>query len=89
MTAASEYGTYRLIFEAPTDQITPSVEMTLSGEADLTQMLSLFESFLQASGYQLGAKTLKLEGNDTFQVDGDGFINFNMPQMAFNQSNFL
>lgn len=89
MTIASDYGTYRLIFEPPSDQVTPSVEMTLSGEADLTQMLSLFESFLQASGYQLGAKTLKLEGNDTFQVDGDGFIDFNMPQMAFNQSNFL
>lgn len=85
----SDYGTYRLIFEPPSDQVTPGVEMTLSGEADLTQMLSLFESFLQASGYQLGAKTLKLEGNDTIEVDENGFLNFNMPSLAFNQSNFL
>lgn len=47
----SDYGTYRLVFEPPTDQITPGVEMTLSGEADLTQMLAFFEAFLQASGY--------------------------------------
>jgi hypothetical protein len=49
----SEYGTYRLTFEPPADQITPSVEMTLSGEADMSQMLAMFESFLQAAGYVL------------------------------------
>ena len=49
----SDYGTYRLAFEPPADQITPSVEMTLSGEADVSQMLDLFESFLQAAGYVL------------------------------------
>ena len=49
----SEYGTYRLTFEPPADQITPSVEMTLSGEADVSQMLAMFESFLQAAGYVL------------------------------------
>ncbi len=85
----SDYGNYRLAFEPPADQITPSVEMTLSGEADLTQMLAFFEAFLQASGYQLGAKTLKLEGNDTFQIDTDGFINFGHTPMSFNQSDFI
>lgn len=49
----SDYGTYRLIFEPPTDQITPGVEMTLSGEANVSQMLAMFESFLQAAGYVL------------------------------------
>ncbi len=49
----SDYGTYRLIFEPPTDQITPGVEMTLSGEATVSQMLAMFESFLQAAGYVL------------------------------------
>ena len=49
----SEYGTYRLTFEPPADQITPSVEMTLSGEADVDQMLAMFEAFMQASGYVL------------------------------------
>lgn len=48
---SSDFGTYRLVFEAPTDQITPGVEMTLSGEASLDQMLNLFEAFLKASGY--------------------------------------
>ena len=57
----SEYGTYRLTFEPPADQITPGVEMTLSGEANLTQMLSFFEAFLQASGYYLDGKELTLE----------------------------
>ena len=58
---SSDYGTYRLTFEPPADQITPGVEMTLSGEADLTQMLSFFEAFLQASGYCLDGKELTLE----------------------------
>ena len=49
----TDFGTYRLTFEPPSDQITPGVEMTLSGEADLSQMLYLFEAFLQASGYVL------------------------------------
>lgn len=73
---SSDYGTYRLVFEPPTDQITPSVEMTLSGEADLSQMLSLFEAFLQDSGYQMGEKTLQLTGPDTLKVGPEGFISF-------------
>ena len=77
-----DYGTYRLTFEPPADQITPSVEMTLSGEADLTQMLALFEAFLQASGYQLGEKTLELTGPDTLKMDKDGFISFSDYPMA-------
>ena len=48
---SSDFGTYRLVFEAPTDQITPGVEMTLPGEASLDQMLTFFEAFLRASGY--------------------------------------
>ena len=47
----SDYGTYRLIYSPPSDQITPGVEMTLSGEADVSQILSCFEGFLKASGY--------------------------------------
>lgn len=78
----SDYGTYRLVYEPPTDQITPGVEMTLSGEADLTQMLAFFESFLQASGYQLGEKSLELTGPDTLKVDTDGFISFTDYPMA-------
>jgi hypothetical protein len=58
---SSDYGNYRLVFEPPGDQITPRIEMTLSGEADLTQMLAFFDAFLQASGYQLDGKELTLE----------------------------
>jgi len=49
----SDYGTYRLIFDPPSDQITPGVTMTLSGEATLDQMLLMFEAFLAAAGYVL------------------------------------
>ena len=49
----TDFGTYRLTFEPSADMITPSVEMTLSGEADVNQMLYLFEAFLDASGYVL------------------------------------
>ena len=78
----SDYGTYRLVFEPPTDQLTPRVEMTLSGEADLSQMLAFFEAFLQASGYQLGEKSLELTGPDTLKVDKEGFISFSDYPMA-------
>ena len=50
---STDFGTYRLAFEPPADMITPGVEMTLSGEADVNQMLYFFEAFLQASGYVL------------------------------------
>ena len=49
----TDFGTYRLTYTPGPDMITPSVDMTLSGEADLSQMLTFFEAFLQASGYVL------------------------------------
>ena len=80
MTPASDYGNYRLVFEAPTDQITPGVEMTLSGEANLDQMLTFFEAFLKASGYyfdgdlQIVPPLVEQEFApfDSFNFDGDG-----------------
>ena len=44
--------------------------MTLSGEADIPQMLQLFESFLQASGYMIEGKELVLKRS---AVDFDEF----------------
>jgi hypothetical protein len=45
------YGRYRLQFEPAYGDVNPSVTMELSGEADLDQMVSLFDSFLKANGY--------------------------------------
>jgi hypothetical protein len=45
------FGRYRLTFTPSEGEICPSVEMTLSGEASLPQMLSFFDAFLKASGY--------------------------------------
>ena len=66
---SSDFGTYRLVFEAPTDQITPGVEMTLPGEASLDQMLNLFEAFLKASGYYFDGDLQIVEQ----EPDGDIF----------------
>ena len=62
---SSEFGTYRLSY-APglcydTAYVEPSVDMSISGEADLSQMLSFFECFLKASGYEFEGKELCLE----------------------------
>jgi hypothetical protein len=45
------FGRIRLAFEPPEDDCVPSIEMTISGEADLSQMASFFDSFLKANGY--------------------------------------
>ena len=52
---SSEFGVYRVSY-TPTSEyesayIEPTVNMSISGEADLNQMLSFFDSFLKASGY--------------------------------------
>jgi hypothetical protein len=62
---SSEFGIYRLSYTPTTWHDTAYVEstidMSISGEADLRQMLSFFESFLRASGYNLDGKELTLE----------------------------
>jgi len=45
------FGRFRLAFEPAEDDMAPSVEMTISGEADLSRMASFFDSFLKANGY--------------------------------------
>jgi hypothetical protein len=45
------FGRFRLAFEPSEDDMAPAVEMTISGEADLSQMASFFDSFLKANGY--------------------------------------
>jgi len=60
----NEFGRFRLIYEPgrPVDsRFDHSIEMAISGEADLTQLTSLFERFLQASGYVLDGKLFRIE----------------------------
>lgn len=61
-TAMLEFGKYTLKYvppgETPEDH---SVEMTISSEANLTQMLEFFSSFLRAAGYEFDGKELCFE----------------------------
>jgi hypothetical protein len=83
----SDYGTYRLAFEPPADQITPSVEMTLSGEADVSQMLDLFESFLQAAGYVLKGDLKVIERAPDYSFSGPVFVDNDSIDFSFLSSN--
>jgi hypothetical protein len=57
-----EFGKYTLKYvppgETPEDH---SVSMTISSEANLSQMLEFFSSFLRAAGYEFDGKELCLE----------------------------
>lgn len=50
-----QFGTYRVSYEPPADASEPEivVNMSISCDATLNQMISLFEAFLLANGYQL------------------------------------
>lgn len=48
------FGTYRLSYEPPEGSLDASIDMTISAEANLSEMLSFFESFLRAATYPLG-----------------------------------
>ena len=47
----TEFGRYRLSYEPPEGSVEAEVEMTISSEATLPQMLELCGGFLKASGY--------------------------------------
>ena len=64
---SSEFGIYQVTY-TPTEwcdssYVEPSVKMSISGEADLSQMLSFFECFLKASGYEFEGKELRSESS--------------------------
>jgi hypothetical protein len=57
-----EFGKYTLKYEPPSE--TPedhSVSVTISSEANLSQMMEFFSSFLRAAGYEFDGKELCLE----------------------------
>ncbi len=56
-----EFGRYTLSYQPPEGAVEADVNMSISSEADLTQMLRFFESFLQAAGYVIEGKELTLE----------------------------
>jgi hypothetical protein len=56
-----EFGRYTLSYQPPEGAIEAAVDMSISSEADIPQMLRFFESFLQAAGYVIEGKELTLE----------------------------
>jgi hypothetical protein len=49
-----EFGKYTLKYEPPASGgIEATVDMTISSEANLTEMLDFFQTFLKASGYYI------------------------------------
>ncbi len=56
-----EFGRYTLSYQPPEGAVEAAVDMSISSEADLPQMLAFFESFLQAAGYVIEGKELILE----------------------------
>jgi hypothetical protein len=56
-----EFGRYTLSYQPPEGAIEAAVDMSISSEADIPQMLRFFENFLQAAGYVIEGKELTLE----------------------------
>lgn len=48
-----EFGTYRLTYEPPQGAIESVIDLSISAEADLDQVVEFFTSFLRAAGYPL------------------------------------
>lgn len=68
MTAASDYGTYRLTYTPPNDPNAYypliTIDMSTSGDANVEQMLRFYEAFLAASGYVLKGELQVVEHKD-------------------------
>lgn len=56
-----DYGRYTLSYQAPEGAVEADVNMSISSEADIPEMLRFFETFLLASGYVLDDRELVLE----------------------------
>ena len=59
-----DFGRYTLSYQPPEGTVEAAVDMSISSEADLEQMVGFFESFLQAAGYVIEGKQLVLERTD-------------------------
>jgi Ca2+-binding RTX toxin-like protein len=56
-----EFGRYTLSYQPPEGAVEAAVDMSISAEADLSEMMGFFETFLQAAGYVIEGKELTLE----------------------------
>jgi hypothetical protein len=67
-----EFGRYTLSYQPPEGAVEADVNMSISSEADLTEMIQFFETFLQASGYLLEDRELTLVHKES-EFDTGGF----------------
>ena len=51
---------FRYIAPEPNNPLDPSIDFSVTAEADLPQMLKVFENFLKANGYDLDDRELTL-----------------------------
>lgn len=88
------FGTYKLIYEPASDSPDESaVTLSFSGEANLPQMLTHFENFLIATGYQIDVdKTLEFVSNSPedksapFEINADQIFNSLLDSTVLEQS---
>jgi hypothetical protein len=91
-----EFGRYTLSYQPPEGAVEADVTMSICSSADLPEMLTLFENFLQASGYILDGRELTLERkapefdfSDTPFTFGDNMLSTSSPDtITFGASNF-
>lgn len=78
----SEYGTYRLTYTPPaSDDYTEypdiTIDMSTSGDANISQMLRFYEAFLSAAGYALNGELQVVESTpEKTHVTGDSYGSF-------------
>lgn len=51
---------FRYIAPGTDNPLDPSIDFSVTAEADLPQILKVFENFLKANGYDLDSKELKV-----------------------------
>jgi hypothetical protein len=64
-----EFGRYRLAYEPPFDAIEADIAMSITSEANLPQLVDLFEDFLRATGYLTSGETLQVPDSATPPID--------------------
>jgi hypothetical protein len=67
----TDFGRYRISYEpGPFDPysgvLEHAVEMSISGQASIEQMLSFFDAFLKANGYVYDGEVQIVEGEEAF-----------------------
>ena len=65
----TEFGRYRLSYEPPQGCVEAEVEMAISSEATLPQIIELFEAFLKASGYVFEGRLEVVTGEEVEELE--------------------